>query len=873
MPLEPQACIVTAAPLAPHPPPPPTCACPPAPGVAAAAADRSGGHHAAARRGGGAARRRAAALRPALPAPAGWVVASRAVTLPRRGRTPAAVRCCTRALQGSWAPARLSCLAPCSLVLPVPSASGLPDLDKLTRKLEGGKISLQELCLLYRASSKLPHLAEAVRAHTGAHAPLLASRRAGREPGEGFRLTFCSSRCQVAAAPLPLPTCSCLSARAPFSPSLHQHPSGVSSSTHTCRFADALDFAHDPERLGKFEELLEAAVDMARVPDEYVISPTYDQVRTRPDWGLIDEGRALPLALPPPPLRPRPHARPSRAALACCALRRGWRTLTSRSGRRRRRSRSALRRRRATWAWCWTRPSSEGGRAGGACMRGGCHCHRGRACPCTSTGVARAGCPFLPADASPLVHHHVATPPPRQAGLAQDQQRTAALPAHHHQGGEGGARQAAGGVPGAGGEQGWRACVPPCLSVCCVRVRVKRRGAVAGLRGVAHAASVSHSRSLCFLSVPHRHPYHRRQVKKDGMKFLSKGLKAAAQRLQQLSGQYEARQAELLAQVRQEVWGRIGDGMQAEPACEPAPDPSQPRLWPQVVAVAVTFAEVWHGVAATLAELDVLAAFAEVASAAPAPYVRPTMLPSDGAGLWAGQAERVHAAVQLVPGSCACHHGSGSPHCLRPQPLPAAGEIVLRGCRHPCLEVQEGVAFIPNDCVMQAVRGRLCVHPGCQRASSICAAAAAHAIRLSSRPPAVPHPVPSLPAAHAHACAAGQVLVPHHHRPQHGRQVDLHPAGRPGRPHGAGDRAVHAVLGAPGTAWSVQAPLPLLMHAAAASRAASRERSVSLKAQCMAVAGGLLRARGRGAGERARRSVCARGCGRLPAEGPVHLHG
>lgn len=319
--------------------------------------------------------------------------------------------------------------------------------------------------------------------------------------------------------------------------------------------------------------------------------------------------------------------------------------------------------------------------------------------------------------------------------------------------------------------------------------------------------------------------------------------------------------------------GRIGDGMQAEPACEPAPDPSQPRLWPQVVAVAVTFAEVWHGVAATLAELDVLAAFAEVASATPAPYVRPTMLPSDGAGLWAGQAERVHAAVQLVPGSCACHHGSGSPHCLRPQPLPAAGEIVLRGCRHPCLEVQEGVAFIPNDCVMQAVRGRLCVHPGCQRASSICAAAAAHAIRLSSRPPAVPHPVPSLPAAHAHACAAGQVLVPHHHRPQHGRQVDLHPAGRPGRPHGAGDRAAHAVLGAPGTAWSVQAPLPLLMHAAAASRAASRGRSVSLKAQCMAVAGGLLRARGRGAGERARRSVCARGCGRLPAAGPVHLHG
>jgi hypothetical protein len=39
----------------------------------------------------------------------------------------------------------------------------------------------------------------------------------------------------------------------------------------------------------------------------------------------------------------------------------------------------------------------------------------------------------------------------------------------------------------------------------------------------------------------------------------------------------------------------------------------------------------------------------------------------------------------------------------------AEGEIVLRGCRHPCLEVQEGVAFIPNDCVMR--RGQVGIHP------------------------------------------------------------------------------------------------------------------------------------------------------------------
>jgi dsDNA-specific endonuclease/ATPase MutS2 len=41
------------------------------------------------------------------------------------------------------------------------------------------------------------------------------------------------------------------------------------------------------------------------------------------------------------------------------------------------------------------------------------------------------------------------------------------------------------------------------------------------------------------------------------------------------------------------------------------------------------------------------------------------------------------------------------PACLAGCPL-AAGEISLRGCRHPCLEAQEGVDFIPNDCQMAA---------------------------------------------------------------------------------------------------------------------------------------------------------------------------
>ena len=37
-----------------------------------------------------------------------------------------------------------------------------------------------------------------------------------------------------------------------------------------------LKVAHDSEHLSKFEELLEAAVDLEAVPEEYLICATYD---------------------------------------------------------------------------------------------------------------------------------------------------------------------------------------------------------------------------------------------------------------------------------------------------------------------------------------------------------------------------------------------------------------------------------------------------------------------------------------------------------------------------------------------------------------------------------------------------------------------
>ncbi|GAX83908.1 hypothetical protein CEUSTIGMA_g11332.t1 [Chlamydomonas eustigma] len=95
---------------------------------------------------------------------------------------------------------------------------GLPDIERLVRRLEMRKLGLPELCQLYRASAILPLVEDVLRCHSGPHASLLKSR-----------------------------------------------------------YADVLAVAHDGEHLTKFEELLEAAVDLDAIPEEYLICASYDQ--------------------------------------------------------------------------------------------------------------------------------------------------------------------------------------------------------------------------------------------------------------------------------------------------------------------------------------------------------------------------------------------------------------------------------------------------------------------------------------------------------------------------------------------------------------------------------------------------------------------
>jgi hypothetical protein len=56
------------------------------------------------------------------------------------------------------------CVCDSPLVLD-PSLAGMPDIERLARKLEAQRASLADLCQLYRASSVLPRLEEALRCH------------------------------------------------------------------------------------------------------------------------------------------------------------------------------------------------------------------------------------------------------------------------------------------------------------------------------------------------------------------------------------------------------------------------------------------------------------------------------------------------------------------------------------------------------------------------------------------------------------------------------------------------------------------------------------------------------------------------------------
>lgn len=160
--------------------------------------------------------------------------------------------------------------------------------------------------------------------------------------------------------------------------------------------------------------------------------------------------------------------------------------------------------------------------------------------------------------------------------------------------------------------------------------------------------------------------------------------------------------------------GLKGFGQRLKDA-EGAYNDKQVELVRKAVEIAQSYTPVIEAVAATISELDAFNCLAHVASTAPSQYVRPTL------------------------------HAAGT------------SDTVLTGARHPVMEFQEAVSFIPNDYHLNRKTGRFHVITGCVCAvwagpcASVCVCCeAVHGFN---------------PARHCCACQA-----------QHGRQIHVHSA-------------------------------------------------------------------------------------------------
>ncbi|KAH7821930.1 DNA mismatch repair protein Msh2 [Monocercomonoides exilis] len=165
------------------------------------------------------------------------------------------------------------------------------------------------------------------------------------------------------------------------------------------------------------------------------------------------------------------------------------------------------------------------------------------------------------------------------------------------------------------------------------------------------------------------------ETHKDGVRFTFSGLRAASTLYTELTKKYEEKQRELELRT---------------------------------LDIVASYTTAMEDLGTILSTLDVLCAFGQISCTAPTPFVRPIM--EEKGTLRRAEVEKKRRQQMLLDKKDATAEGKADDEDevnydeIRERDGSSdgwiGGVIEIRGMRHPCLEVQEGVNFIPNDCYL-----------------------------------------------------------------------------------------------------------------------------------------------------------------------------
>ncbi|EEB07144.1 MutS protein 2 [Schizosaccharomyces japonicus yFS275] len=131
----------------------------------------------------------------------------------------------------------------------------------------------------------------------------------------------------------------------------------------------------------------------------------------------------------------------------------------------------------------------------------------------------------------------------------------------------------------------------------------------------------------------------------------------------------------------------------------------------EVVKIAATYYAPLEDVGNLLAHLDVIVSFAHASTIAPIPYVRPNVH-CDVTAASVADAASIEENEEGVPDSTISETKFQSVPFRKILSRTPCTKLVLKASRHPCLEVQDDVNFIPNDVRLEHGKRQLLIITG-----------------------------------------------------------------------------------------------------------------------------------------------------------------